>query len=105
MKKEEVLDLINRGIVSAEVLQAAIDIAAIQLKEKEAAEQAAKRFPFLTTIYLHSDDDSLFTHFREAGFSEDEIEKWDLDHIAYEIGLNLQIDADGKVTLLGVTGI
>lgn len=104
MKEDEVLDLINRGVVSLEVLQAAIDMAEFQLKERQEAERKANRFPHQTTIYLHSDDDSMFSHFLNEGFSEAEIEKWDLHNVAYEVGLNIEIDAEGKIKFLGLKG-
>ena len=104
MNEKEIFDLINRGVVSLDALKSAIDMAEMRLNKKEAREKSNITFPHKTTVYVHSDDDSVFAQMRDEGFSEAQIAEWSLDFIGCEVGLMVEIAEDGKVTFLGIKG-
>lgn len=67
---------------------------------EEELERRKKTPPVVTyTVYLHSSKDTMYERAIEAGLSEDEIEKYDLSYIGYEVPVTVTVDrSTGKVT-------
>lgn len=96
MNEDDIAQKIVNGELSFDALKSAI--------VKAEGEKLKNRFPFTTTIYVHGDDESHYFHFKELGFSDDEIDRMGLANLAYEIALTFVIQENGNATLIEVDG-
>jgi hypothetical protein len=62
------------------------------------------KYPLITTLYVHGDNESDFDHFRNLGFDGDEIIERHLHDLTYEIALTFEIPETGAPRLIMVDG-
>ena len=71
-----------------------------ELKRREEEEIKTKSaLPKTLTLYAHSNDCGDYNNAIEAGFTEEQIGKFGLDRLLYEVAFTFRVQEDGKVFL------
>ena len=63
-----------------------------------------QQFPKETTIYLHSDMDSMWELGEELGLAKDAIRE-NFRGVCYEVGINVTVNKDGTAKIIGIDGV
>lgn len=70
-------------------------------KIKEKCGLVEKTFPIKTSVYLHSNKESMYDKGKELGLSKEAISD-NFSHCCYEVKVNIEVYEDGKYKILGI---